>query len=125
MEQSRTKGGFGGLVLLVAAVIAIILLGGGLVTAPDLTKVQVGSHAVERHGDDAVRARALIAQPGTRWYRCNDGRERGVADDPENPNNFAVQILEGGREVTAFFTDKAGVTTMLNKDGCSNGFAHP
>jgi hypothetical protein len=81
-------------------------------------QIELGTHAVAKHNTDAFTARQVIGTyggPGNRWD-CPDGRVRIVV---KTVTRWAVMVLEGDVEVTAFMTDSQDyVTRML--EGCEN-----
>mgnify|MGYP000392140179 CR=1 FL=1 len=104
--------------ILLIVLVAFVLL--AVVALPD---IQLGTHAVLRHGNDAVLARqAVMASGGTCCRPCADGRTRcicGLGD-----GRFAIQILEGGTEITAFIADRDYAKTVSDQCG-PNPWAHP
>ncbi len=110
---------------------------------PGLGKVVWGQHAVDRHGEDALKARAAVTAggPGGLW-RCRDRYGGGdkvyaIAQILERSGgkvkeHWALVILvrmADGRwaEKSAFITDAAGVRRVIDRDDCSDmsRFAHP
>lgn len=82
-------------------------------------------HADQRHGADAETARQVVQEKGEycRWD-CPDGRTRYVC--PADKHQFAVVVLEGLTEITAFITgDQAYVQNIIAP--CKNPWrlSHP
>jgi hypothetical protein len=83
-----------------------------------LADIQLGTHAVARHNSEAFLAREIIGNhggPGNRW-NCPDGRVRIVV---RTVSRWAVMVLEGNVEVTAFMTDSQDYVTRI-LEGCDN-----
>ena len=104
----------GGLALLVLALVFSLL-----------ADVQLGTHAVTRHNDGAFMARQIVGThggPGNQW-KCPDGRVRIVV---RTATRWAVMVLEGNVEVTAFMTDSQDYVTRMLED-CDNPqrYSHP
>ena len=98
------------LLLLVLLLIAMAGLGGMA------GKVEYGSHAVERHGQDAIRARSINERNGQR-YDCQDGKSYwiGRAED----GKYAITVVRGGQEATSFLTRSRNyIRNILKKDDC-------
>lgn len=110
---------------------------------PGLGRVVWGQHATDRHGEDAIMARAaaVAGGPGGLW-RCHDRYnggdkvyaiaqilERGSGGVRERWALVVLVRMADGRwaEKTAFLTDAAGIRRVLERDGCQemNRFAHP
>jgi hypothetical protein len=114
-----------GLVLLIVACGFLMLIS---VNVPDVGSVELGSHAVERHGNDALRAREAVTNgsPGGHW-KCDGDKEymiRYVAEAHE----WAVMIIRSGYEITSFTTtDQGYIKGVLEQDGCVQewNFSHP
>ena len=78
----------------------------------------VPQHALDRHGQDAIRAHEAVAGlgHGGQW-RCPDGKEYRIAhiDGAE----WAVEILYDGVVATAFVTrDRGYLQRVVEEDGC-------
>lgn len=119
MIATRNSFNFG--FLFVAGVLALMLLA-LLTQVPVRQPVQPWSpnrHAEERHGlAEAEEARQWVQSNGQfcRW-QCPDGRDRFACGMPGG--RWAVVVLEGTAEVTAFITDDHGYIRSII-DPCSN-----
>jgi len=107
-------------------VLFVLAAGVVLLAIPSVGEVTLGSHAVEKHWDQAVEARQWISKHGGPFnrYDCPDGRTRVIV--PMNGNRWAVMVVESGIEVTSFITEDQGyVKGMI--DPCKQwmNFAHP
>ena len=119
--QSSTRGG--GCLLLAMAAIVIVA---AAIAIPTVGQVELGKHAVEKHGNDAVLVRQWVANNAQPWHRwdCPDGRTRVVV--PYDGHRWAVMVVLGSVEITSFLTDdQAYVTRMLDPCKPSVGYAHP
>ena len=119
--QSSTRGG--GCLLLAMAAIVIVA---AAIAIPTVGQVELGKHAVEKHGNDAVLVRQWVANNAQPWHRwdCPDGRTRIIV--PHNTRGYAVMIMLGSHEFTSYFTDDQVYVTHL-KEPCKPfvGVAHP
>lgn len=106
----------------------ILFLLGAMLLAyalPGLGEVETRPHAVQRHGEDAIIAREATQHsgPGNR-YDCKDGRTRIVTQI--NARRWAVSVLDGTVEVTAFTTeDREYIGRMLEDCSAQWRFLHP
>ena len=85
---------------------------------PGLGDVLAGQHAEDRHGVEALQARLAIQSGGFNRYDCKDGRTRIVKQIARAA--FAIVIVEGGVEVSAFISERTAqaITRLLERDGC-------
>ena len=85
---------------------------------PGLGDVLAGQHAEDRHGVEALQARLAIQSGGYNRYDCKDGRTRIVKQIARAA--FAIVIVEGGVEVSAFISERTAqaITRLLERDGC-------
>ena len=108
---------------LLAGVFIIVALG---IVLLNLSNISVSAHAVERHGDQAIIATQWVAThsgPGHRWD-CKDGRQRWIV--PYNAHEWAIVVLDGLTQVTAFITDDQDYVVKQH-EGCKRwqNWAHP
>jgi len=101
-----------------------------------------GTHAEDKHGWDAMRARAATIAGGAdafwrckdpltgkvKWYAINQILER-QGDTIKSLWSLSVFVERNGEfiEVTSFLTDQAGIKTVIERDGCNNPWrmVHP
>lgn len=78
----------------------------------------IPQHALDRHGQDAIRAHEAVADLGHGGqYRCPDGKEYRIAS--LGHGDWGVEILYDGVPVTAFVTrDRAYLARAIEEDGC-------
>lgn len=119
MERTRRSNPVGLLaVLVIVATAGIVLL--------NLGNISVCTHALDRHGNDAVIATEWVNTHGTggnRWD-CNDGRQRWIV--PYGSTAWAIVVMEAGEQITAFITDDQDYVVKQH-DGCKQwqNWAHP
>lgn len=84
--------------------------------------IAVSTHAIERHGQQAITAHEAIQTGGTR-HDCNDGRTRLVA---KVGKMWAVEVWDGDTLITSFLTPSQSYINSLLED-CGDGhlWAHP
>jgi len=85
---------------------------------PGLGDAYAGHHAEERHGVEALAARLAIQGGGFNRYDCKDGRTRIVKQIARAA--FAIVIVEGGLEVSAFISERTpdAMRRLIERDGC-------
>jgi hypothetical protein len=93
-----------------------------IVVASITFAVTVSSHALARHGTEAITAHEVIVQSG-HCRPCVDGRVRCVA---KAGNKWAVEIRDGDVQITSFFTLSQAYVKGVT-DECGNGdfWDHP
>ena len=79
------------------AALAIVVLG----TTYMQKFAPVSTHAIARHGPEASFAFAEVSNGG-KWFKCPDGRERGIKRISGKADVWAVAVMEKGECVTAF-----------------------
>lgn len=92
---------------------------GDVINIPGVGDVLCQEHAEIRHGEGAVRARAVSMSGGGDKYDCGDGRIRIVRN--LGVKITAIMIVENGREVSAFMSERSwtSLLNLLKRDGCS------
>jgi hypothetical protein len=92
----------------------------------------LNDHAVDKHGEDAVKAWAQInGLDNIRKcrYRCKDGRDRYVCPMPGEFYRWAIAVVEGEDLITSFIADPDYARHVIDSSGCNNPFhyrnAHP
>lgn len=116
---------------------------GTVTDMPELGKVYWGTHASDRHGDEARLARACALQAGVgSYWRCKDGDGhekvyiitqvlRHEGETLRAYWTFVALLAKGGGEyleLTSFITERqAYIQTVLDRDGCKQiwRWAHP
>jgi hypothetical protein len=90
------------------------------VAIPAMGNVQLGQHAVQRHGEIAVEARIYIQNYAGAQNRfdCPDGRTRIVVQ--MDHKHYAVMVVENGVEVSTFITSKHSYAIKITR-GCWGG----
>lgn len=71
-----------------------------------LAAMLYGTHAIERHGEDALAVRECVERGGgiELWYNPETMRQAEVCLMPDG--KFGVQVSRFNREVTSFVKDK-------------------
>ena len=111
-QATSHGGGYGFWVLVVLAALVLLALAG----LGGMSGVEYGDHAVERHGEDAIRARAINEQFGRR-YDCRDDKTYWIGSSGNG--KFAVTVVRGGKEATSFLTRSRNyIRNILRKDDC-------
>jgi hypothetical protein len=85
---------------------------------PGWVDVLAEQHAEDRHGVEALQARLAIQSGGYNRYDCKDGRVRIVKQIARAA--FAIVIVEGGVEVSAFISERTAqaIARLIERDGC-------
>ena len=80
MEMERARGSNAGWLIVILVLLALLLLFAMPVELPTLERVRQRSHAVERHGEDALEARAALKGCGDRLRvrLCPPSERHGV-----------------------------------------------
>lgn len=117
MEESYDTGSGAGVLMLF---VAICILLAGFIVIPRLgMNIRTNDHAVERHGDDALRARQLLEQagPGNK-FDCPDGRIRIIVQVDARHWAMGVSDGMGIEEITSFINSDR---TYLRKEAVRCG----
>jgi hypothetical protein len=64
----------------------------------------VSAHAIARHGPEATFAYAEVMNGG-KWFKCPDGRERGIKHIAGKLDVWGIVVMEKGSCVTAFLCE--------------------
>ncbi len=88
--------------------------------------IQVSTHAVAKHGSDAILASQWVSThggPGNRWD-CRDGRQRWIV--PYGAHEWAIVVMEDTTQITAFITGDQDYV-LKQHEGCNQwqNWAHP
>jgi hypothetical protein len=89
-----------------------------------LMAATVSSHALARHGADAIRAHEAVQQ-GDPWrHHCKDGRDRIVRALPDGI--WAVEVWDGEVQVTSFLTrEQDYIRKVIDDCGDAKEYMHP
>lgn len=115
-SQSRGSG-LGILVLLGFGVVVLMAMGNiATLDIPEVGAVETRSHAVIRHGSDALSVRDNLAngEPPEKW-RCRDGKIYALK---RAGNVIDLMVIYDGVEITSFKADPNYVDKVLEMDGC-------
>jgi len=89
-----------------------------------LMAATVSTHAIARHGPDAIRAHEAVQQ-GDPWrHHCKDGRDRIVTRLPDGI--WAVEVWDGEVQVTSFLTrEQSYIKLLIEQCGDAKEYMHP
>lgn len=103
----------------IAATAVMAFTAGETVALPGYGNVELNTHALEKHGEDADVVHREMIKGGFKKYRCKDGKDRLVKS--LGNGLAAFMIVANGYEVTAFTMPTARAWHTLTRDNCIGG----